>query len=166
MSIDTSLQQKSLTSSYQNGTSLTKLYDDNIMLDMSVEKAKGYLVLLRGDGSDDARRLAFVALTDGNVIDACLGTNFPKREGVQYYLARQTKNILAEASDISMAIPKLAVESYLRGMTIIVDYNAKIDRVFFCFRCFIRGNIRRKTKQELQQNFSLLQEALQASCSQ
>lgn len=156
-----SLQQP-ISSSYQHGSPAIKLYDDEIMLDMDVEKAQGFLVLLRG-GEEEAQRLAFLALTDGNIVDACLGAPPMKREGARYYLARETKNALAVSSDSSESIPKLATETYQRALQLIVDHNAKINRVVICCRCFVRGRLRRKTKMELKHNFAMLQEAVLAS---
>mmetsp|Transcript_10592 Transcript_10592/g.15593 ORF Transcript_10592/g.15593 Transcript_10592/m.15593 type:complete len:162 (-) Transcript_10592:223-708(-) len=154
--------QQPLSSSYQHGSPAIKLYDDEVMLDIDEEKARGFLVLLRG-GEEEAQRLAFMALTDGNVVDACIGAPPMKREGARYHLARETKNALAAASDSSESIAKLATETYQRALQLVVDHHAKINRVLICCRCFVRGRIRRKTKEQLKHNFAMLQEAVEAS---
>mmetsp|Transcript_28528 Transcript_28528/g.47217 ORF Transcript_28528/g.47217 Transcript_28528/m.47217 type:complete len:158 (-) Transcript_28528:222-695(-) len=151
-----------LSSSYQRGSpSSIVLYDEECILDICPDKSQGFLVLLNGTD----KTLAFMALTDGNLIDACVGAPPQIRQGVRYERSRAAKNTLAVASDSSESISPLAIETYKRGFGIVVDHHAKIKRTFFCCRCFVQGRIRKKAKAELKKAFQMLYEAVEASSS-
>jgi hypothetical protein len=150
-----------LNSSYQHGSPSIVLYDEECTLDISSEKAQGFLVLLHG--SD--KTLAFMALTDGNLVDACVGAPPQSRKGAQYQRAKDAKNALAIASDTSESIPPLAIDTYKKGLTIVMNHHAKIKRTIFCCRCFVQGRIKKKAKADLKETFQILYEAVEASSS-
>jgi hypothetical protein len=130
---------------------------------MEKEKAEGFLILLQPQSKDQT--LAFMALTDGNVVDAFVGAPAQKREGARYLMARDAKLALSAASGVSERIPGLAVETYQKGILTSLDYQRSLKSVFFCCRCFVQGRFRRKAKRELKECFSMLQEAVAASSS-
>lgn len=143
--------------SNQNSPPKICLYDEECTLDIDIDKARGLLVLLQ------SKDLAFAALTDGNIIDACLGAPPLRRDGERYLRTRDAKNALAVASDTSESIPELAVTTYKKGLDIVVQHHEKIKKILFCCRCFLQGRIRRKAKAELKETFKMLQEAVEAS---
>ena len=146
-----------LNSYQQGGGGAIMLYDEECTLDIDIEKAQGFLVLLQ------SQELAFMALTDGNILDACFGAPPLRREGPHYIKTRDAKNALVAASETSDSIPALAIVTYKKGMEIVVKQHMKIKKTFFCCRCFVQGRIRRKAKAKLHENFKILQEAVQAS---
>lgn len=152
----TGSQRQPLTS-YQNSLPKICLYDEECTLDIDIDKAKGLLVLLH------QKELAFSALTDGNILDACLGAPPLRREGERYLQTRNAKHALAAASDTSESISELAVTTYKKGLECVVRHHEKIRKTFACCRCFLQGGIRRKAKAELKEIFKMLQEAVDAS---
>ncbi|CAJ1931892.1 unnamed protein product [Cylindrotheca closterium] len=55
---------------------LDKLYDAESMMEIEKSVAQGYITLLGGNQDADADpALSFMALTQGNVIDACFGVS-------------------------------------------------------------------------------------------
>lgn len=151
--------EKQPLTSYQNSPPKICLYDEECTLDIDIDKAKGLLVLLQ------SKDLAFAALTDGNILDACLSAPPLRRDGERYLLTRDAKNALAAASDTSESIPELAVTTYKKGLDIVVQHHEKIIKIFFCCRCFLQGRIRSKAKADLKETFKMLQEAVEASSS-
>ena len=151
--------QKQPLTSYQNSPPKICLYDEECTLDIEIGKAKGLLVLLQ------QKDLAFAALTDGNIIDACLGAPPLRRDGERYLLTRDAKNALVAASDTSESIPELAVTTYKKGLDCVVRHHEKVRKTFICCRCFVQGPTRRRAKAELKEIFNMLQEAVEASAS-
>lgn len=149
------------SASYQHGSPSIVLYDEECALDISPDKAQGFLVLL--NGSD--KTLAFMALTDGNLVDACVGAPPQSRNGEKYIRAKDAKNALAVASDTSESIPPLAVDTYKKALIIVKDHHDKIKRTIVCCRCFVQGRIQKKAKADLKETFQILYEAVEASSS-
>ena len=152
--------QKQPLTSYQNSPPKIRIYDEECTLDIDIDKAKGLLVLLH-----QKKDLAFSALTDGNIIDACLGAPPLRRDGERYLLTRDAKNALAAASDTSESISELAVATYTKGLDCVVRYHEKIRKTIICCRCFVQGSNRRGAKADLKEIFKTLQEAVEASSS-
>jgi hypothetical protein len=150
-------KKQPLVSSYQNATPSIILYDPDCALDMDTDKIKGFLVLLQNE------ELAFSALTDGNIIDACLGAPPLRREGERYLRTRDAKNALAASSDTSDSIVELAVTTYKRAFDIVIQHQTKLQQTNLCCRCFVQGRMRRATKAKLDETFKLLHEAVAAS---
>lgn len=153
-----SSQQQEPLNSYQQASPAVILYDANVMVDMDPDKIHGFLVLLQGDET-----LAFMALTDGNILDACVGAPTARREGARYQIARQAKQALAASVDSSDAIAPLAVLTYKKSLSIVQDHYARISKTFFCCRCFVQGRIKQKATQDIKEAFRMLEEAVAAS---
>ena len=152
-----SAAKQPLVVSYQHSTPSLVLYDADCALDMDTDKIKGFLVLLQND------ELAFSALTDGNIVDACLGAPPLRREGERYLRTRDAKNALAAASDTSDSIGPLAITTYKRGFDIVLQHQTKVQKTHVCCRCFVQGRMRKAAKANLQETFALLHEAVKAS---
>lgn len=120
-----------------------------------------YLVLLSADPSDaSASTLPFVALTDGNIVDACMGAHPQHREGAHYRAAREAKAALAVVAEDNDAIKDLAIGTYKQGFNIVLDYNGRVKKTFFLIRCCIHGRMRRKALKDLKDNFAMLEEVV------
>lgn len=153
------------------------LYDPVCMLDINREVASGYLILLLGgpetipskrrrskrdrsvtspasplpELDDGVVTLAFLSLTDGNVLNACFGapTQLCNASSPSYTMAQNAKRELANAADVSDSVRRLAVQSYAAGFRIVVDYNDKLAKMNPCNRCCKQAELRRKAEQDL-----------------
>ena len=145
--------------SYQSSNPNVCLYNDECILSIDIDKAKGFLVLLQ------QKELAFSALTDGNILDACLGAQPLRRSGERYLLTREAKNALITTSESSESFPELAVATYKKSMEIVVNHHEKIQKIWICCRCFLSNQVRRRSKRNLKDAFKVLEEAIQVSSS-
>lgn len=163
------------------------LYDPVCMLDISREVASGYLVLLLGGTTpspqkkrrgkrdrslvaamaepeidDDVVALAFLSLTDGNVVNACFGapTQLCDALSPAYVMAQNAKRELANAADSSDAVRKLAVQSYAAGFRIVRDYNEQLARMDPCTRCCKQSVLHKTAEEDLKIAFRTLSEAV------
>lgn len=166
------------------------LYDPVCMLDISREVASGYLILLMGgpdktpspqkkrrgkrdrasattaasdEINDDTLNLSFVALTDGNVVNACFGAPSQPSSSPSYQMARNAKAALAHASDSSDSVRMLAVQSYASAFRVVMDYNDQIAKLSPCSRCLKEAAIRKAAELDLRASFRTLSEAVDAS---
>jgi len=173
-------------------SSAVPLYDPVCMLDISQEVASGYLILLLGgpettlspqkkrrgkrdrslvlaqsdpDLNDSVVNLSFLALTDGNVLNACFGapTQLCDASSPAYQMAQNGKAALADAADSSDAVRKLAVQSYVMGFRVVRDYNDKVARMSPCTRCFKQAELHKRAEHDLNVAFRTLSEAVAAA---
>jgi len=148
------------------------LYEPDV-LDMDKSIALGFLVLMTGGASDEKKDssaddhvdLAFISLTDGNVIDACLGNDKKGTLGGTMYSnkqARATKEFLRDAAEKSTNkdFEKLAVRSYENCFRVVLKHNEKISKQSFFIRCWKCRKTRKKSESELVGCFSELYDAL------
>lgn len=151
------------------------LYDMTSMVEMQPQIADGYVALLTPGNAlpkgaskksrDSPYMLPFLALTDGNVVDACFGMTAYSRDRDHKCaaFARRAKVLISEAAEASPAVEKLAVDTYRQGFTIVIETQRKINKKNVLVRCFVAGKIRRRGKESLRQAFRRLEEAVQAS---
>lgn len=154
------MSSQPLTSN-QHGVPQVPLYNAECVLEMDPEVSRGFVVLLTGNAADpSSSTLSFMSLTDGNVVDACMGAHSQRREGPAYRAAREAKNSLAIASENSEAVKQLAVQTYKKAFVITMEYKRRVKGVLVCFRCFVQGRMRRSAQNNLTENFKLLDEAV------
>lgn len=119
---------------------------------------------------DDAIALAFMSLTDGNVVDSLFGVQ--GRGGIKraketskfaYEAAREAKEALREASYSSEAIPRIAVEAYELCFEVVIDYHKRLDKLGFFSQCYQREVIRGEAEESLEEAFAILREAVEAA---
>ena len=171
-------------------SSMVSLYDPVCMLDISKEVAAGYLILLLGGPESPSlqtkrRRskrdrslvsvtpeidkgvvsLAFLALTDGNVLNACFGAPMQLCVGPSpaYQMAKNAKRALVDAADSSDAVRPLAVETYAKGFRIVIDYNDQLAELNPCSRCCKQSRIHQAAVNDLAVAFRTLSEAISAA---
>lgn len=148
------------------------LYDMAAMVTMNAQIADGYLSLLtpskagkKKKDRENAYMVAFMALTDGNVVDACFGLqNYSKdRDHNGAVFCRRAKTLIAEAADTSDAVTKLAVDAYREAFAIVVDTDKKLKKMNFLIRCFFSGGVLRRQRESIQKAFARLEESIQSS---
>ena len=151
-----------------------KLYDIESMMAIEGSIANGFMVLLKGglphtnrydkksdmkidENNNDHYTLAFMALTSGNVLDACFGVvNTTRRENsLSTRSADEAKNLLADR-DTTDSFRITAVTAYFDAFQVIVLYHDQMVKLNFLTRCFRSGRIRRQTEVDLRIAFSPL----------
>jgi hypothetical protein len=147
-----------------------KLYDSESMLAINRSVANGFVVLLGGieDAKKSKRKkvaetsLGFLALTQGNVLDACFGVVNPSRreDTPASRSTREGKEILDEAALVSDPIRGIAVEAYCEAFQVTINYKDKMGRLNCITRCFKSKKIRFKAEKSLRAAFVDLAEAI------
>jgi hypothetical protein len=170
-----------------NTSKSVPFYDPASIIVMDKQLARGYITLLSGKAAppeqpaskknsknnqqqqqqqhvaEGAVTLGFVALTDGNVIEACFGIKQREKDNRAYQTVQKVKETLREASHVSDAIPTLAVEAYWNAFTIIVALNNEVEKLNFVTRCLFYPGIVKTALADLQAVFAPLEEALRDS---
>ena len=149
------------------------LYDMAAMVTLNAQIANGYVSLLtpsksgkeKKDRENAAYTVAFMALTDGNVVDAAFGLQaYSKdRDHNGSVFCRRAKTLIAEAADTSDAVTTLAVDAYREAFTIVVDTDKKLQKMNFLIRCFFSGRVLRRQRESIQKAFTRLEESIQSS---
>jgi hypothetical protein len=148
-----------------------KLYDSESMLAINHSVASGFVVLLGGiedaKGKSDRKKdagisLGFLALTQGNVLDACFGVVNPSRreDTPASRSTREGKELLDDAALASDSIRGVAVEAYCAAFQVTINYNDKMGRLNCITRCFKSKKIRSKAEKSLRAAFMDLAEAI------
>lgn len=165
--------------------SLPPLYDAASMLEMDAEVARGFIVLLGGEVPMDGRRrrtnnaspqelvaslddsaltLGFLALTQGNTVDACLGVSgVSSRDSKGRQCARKVKELLADAADSNADLQRMAVGAYQEAFHVIFNFAKRAGRLNFFTRCFCYRRFRDEAEMDLKAAFQHLDEAIQAT---
>ena len=180
-----------------------QLYDSQELLCMDSKVASGYLVLMGGYANNNnnntttnsgsggvgdgggapppvvpldpgALNLAFMALIEGNVIEACLGvkshggagggmagTSSSSERGMK--LAKDAKTMISEAVQSSQSVQQIAVTAYGTAFQIVINYHKDRKKLNFITRCFKSKPIRRKAETALYETFQPLNEAIAAA---
>lgn len=107
--------------------------------------------------------LAFIALTDGNVVDACFGVGGCGRNGSTQAknIIREAKNLLRNAGDSSESIKHLAVGAYGRSFDAVIEYRKNIAMKNRFGSCSKAKTIRKAAEENLSDAFVPLLEALE-----
>ena len=129
-----------------------ELYDLSCLLNVSPQVAQGFIVLLGGMMMDVTAQkngklkesdlnLAFSALTDGNIIDACFGVNnVSSKEGASSAArshVKEVKSALASAGCEDDRVKRAIVDTYRKVFRAILDFHqqvAKLSLWTFCFK--------------------------------
>ena len=157
-----------------SGTSF-RLYDSHELLNMESKVASGYLIILGGDAAQNnqtkldpsALNLAFLALVEGNVVEACFGAKAhnaatPRTDRASQY-ANQAKQCLNDAVRSSDAIREITVKAYGQAFHVILQFNTDVKKLNFFTRCFRWKPLRQKAEADLVAAFEPLNEAIAAS---
>ncbi|KAG7346735.1 hypothetical protein IV203_005804 [Nitzschia inconspicua] len=156
-----------------------KLYDAESMMQIKSTVANGYAVLLNNGAispknngkkkekspkkkkQDDSTSLAFLALTSGNVLDACFGVEQASRTGDSPARRKaQAAKDLLDGCSTTDSFQDLAVETYYNAFKIVIEYNEQMSKLNCFTRCFKAKKIQTETEQKLNTTFSRLAEAI------
>jgi hypothetical protein len=143
---------------------LARLYDPEALLSIKPAVINGFIVLL-GDAHDKhgnkAKRqadlsLSFLALTEGNILEACHGVVNPsRRENTPASrAARSGKDLLGDIAMENTGFPKIAVEAYCEAFHMALKYDADIQKLNCITRCFRKKNIYKKAVKNLRVPFT------------
>mmetsp|Transcript_2513 Transcript_2513/g.3809 ORF Transcript_2513/g.3809 Transcript_2513/m.3809 type:complete len:267 (+) Transcript_2513:243-1043(+) len=121
--------------------------------------------------TSDLENLAFMALTDGNVVDTCFGvkahtSRLLKPRGSGNHAAGAAKNaklLLREAFEAHDAIRSLAVEAYANCFQTVIEYHQELRDTGLLASCWKSKKIREKAKKNLERAFEHLTGAVEAS---
>jgi len=140
---------------------LGKLYDEESMMSIEKSVADGFVVLLGGGQANGDVSLAFLALTQGNVLDACFGVVNPTRrdDTPAYRAARDGKFLLDECATTD-EFQRTAVEAYFEAFQVVSDYRSKMSKLNCITRCFREKKIRKKAQKKLVAAFTDLGRAI------
>ena len=148
---------------------LGRLYDPEAMLSIKPAVAQGFISLL-GDAQDSqgkkARKqadlsLSFLALTEGNVLEACHGVvNASRRENTSATRAvRAGKDLLGDIALANDSFPRIAVEAYCEAFHVVVNYDEDLRNLNCITRCFRKKSITKKAEKSLRSAFVKIAEA-------
>lgn len=166
-----------------------QLYDADCMLAIDGSVANGYVVLLNNgassspkskgtkgnkkqkkskgtDRSDNA--LAFMALTSGNVLDACFGVANPsarRREETPATRKAQAAKTMLDECATTDSFRSTAVEAYCDAFKVITVHDKEMRKLNCITRCFLARKVRRQTEANLRSAFSNLAKAVAESPS-
>ena len=168
-----------------------KLYDVECMMAIKESVCNGYVVLLKGrplspanntnteshekskkkinnnnnndDENDDSDALAFLALTSGNVIDACFGvantrstSSTPTSRSVN-----DAKTLLEENCLKTDTFRRTAIAAYCDAFQVTIVHHEKIRKLNCLTRCFRSRKIQRQTGTNIKTAFIPLIMALE-----
>ena len=153
---------------------LDKLYDADSMMLIPSSVASGFVVLLGGDRHNNPNpilnadlSLAFLSLTQGNVLDACFGVVNPSavRRGPATpasQSAREGKAMLDECAQTTSteSFQRAAVSAYCDAFQLVIIHCDQMNRLNCITRCFLSRRIRKKTERNLQEAFMGLAKAI------
>jgi len=149
----------------------SKLYDVSSMMEVKRSVAEGFVILLNGgstsrNASDENEELplAFMALTSGNVIDACFGVENPsRRDDTPARRRARDAKALIDDRDTTDSFRQIAVNAYCEGFKAVINYNERMNKLNCFTKCFRSKKIREDHEQKVRQAFSSLVTALQDS---
>jgi hypothetical protein len=170
-----------------SGTELTSspLYDATCMLQVDAQMGHGFVIILGGMSAiapannkknqqsrgknkiddDNAVMLGYLAITEGNVVDACFGiksqADRSKKSSVEQ--AKRVKSLITNAADSSDSVRRLAVETYRKAFVHVLDFHKEVAKLNFFTKCFSYGKIQHEAEMALKDDFAQLKEAVAAA---
>jgi hypothetical protein len=110
---------------------------------------------------DSAVTLGFLALTEGNSIEACFGvSSITMKDARGTIYAKEVKRLLIAAADSNDDIRRLSVSSYQEAFRIVIKFHDKSKKMNCLVHCFCFGKLQKKTMKQLAANFEHLEEAI------
>ena len=150
-----------------------RFYDPDCTLQIPPSIISGYVVLLGGGNSmetaqesenEESTTLGFLALTEGNVIDACFGMcSIIGRSRAASKEVQSVKSLLADAADENDRVRSVAVHSYYTSFMILKLHQEKLSRLNWFARCFRYRGLCRDATADLSKAFEQLNELVRCS---
>jgi hypothetical protein len=165
-----------LTAAVSNASSQPLLYDPMAMLELSSAVCQGYIALLSAGKAGEQPlkggvnestyshiELAYAAVVDGNVIDACFGVRVSsKKNASTEKRIKEVKELIDElvnsASDDGDNMEEMVVLAYVTAFQSIVQMHSKLKQLNMILKCFCTKRVRNRTFQSLQKCFHPLQQ--------
>jgi hypothetical protein len=155
-----------------DGHKVVPLYDANAMTELASTVCQGYITLLTGAveqarGSSDKEtqervfQLAYAALTDGNVIDACFGVRISsKKNSAINTLIQEAKRAVDDAVSSNEHVGRVAIDAYKNGFGTVISMNKKLSKLNILTKCFLEKKIRNAARSKLATDFLQLEQAV------
>jgi TPR repeat protein len=145
------------------------LYDPASMLELDSSIVNGFLILLGGNETaavddDGVINLGFMALKEGNIIDACFNVHaMYKKQSPAIKHVKNAKAALDIAADQNDDIRRLSVQAFREGFVVVLKFESKVKRLNCITRCFKYKKHYRQATTLLEEAFANLHEALTMS---
>jgi hypothetical protein len=154
------------------------LYDPTAMLELSSALCQGYIALLSaGKASEHPQtggvnestysnvELAYAAIVDGNVIDACFGVRVSsKKNSSTVKCIKDVKELIDafvnNSNDDEENLEEIVVTAYLSAFQSIVQMHSKLKQLNMIAKCFCTKRVLNRTLQKLEQCFHPLQQKI------
>jgi hypothetical protein len=162
-----------------------RLYDADCLVSVNDDIVYGLLIILGGPSEqslqkasiydqksgldEDAINLGFLAITEGNVLDACFGGHVMSAVAsakgasspqVQKQV-KMVKSLLLDAADHNDDIRRLAVSTYRSAFFEVRSFHKKVSHLNFITRCFFYHKYRAEAHEILKTCFANLEEVIQ-----
>lgn len=152
------------------------LYDPTAMLELPSAFCQGYITLLSAGKTSEQPQtkevnestyshieLAYAAILDGNVIDACFGVRVSsKKNASTEKRIKEVKEMIDELVNKSMddedKLEEIVVFAYLSAFQSIVQMHLKLTQLNLIMKCFCAKRVRNRTLRTLQMCFLPLQQ--------
>jgi hypothetical protein len=172
----------------KDSPTLEKLYDAECVLEIEPAIARGFIVLLGGaserrsssssggkatgannnnnnnnNNNEADLNLAFLAITQGNVVDACFGVPISgsrKDNSPASAKAKTGKELIDDAAISSDPVRQIAVNKYREAFREAIACENKIRNLNCFVRCFRYKKLRGKSEKKLHDIFSELAKAI------
>mmetsp|Transcript_12412 Transcript_12412/g.18132 ORF Transcript_12412/g.18132 Transcript_12412/m.18132 type:complete len:201 (-) Transcript_12412:376-978(-) len=158
-------------------------YDSLATLDIHPDIARGFLILLTNGAIDEEtsnagesssqleedeekNELAFLAITDGNIVDACFGVEkrvkkrFSSKKSPAQESSRKCKEALREAAEINESIRSLAIEAYSECFRVVIKFDKDVRALGMVTWCMKHCTITSNAVKRLEEVFKLLDESM------
>jgi hypothetical protein len=151
------------------------------MLQVDPQMGHGFVIILGGASppknkkeqsrgqkkidDDNAVMLGYLAITEGNVIDACFGIKNQADKGKKSSMeqSKRVKRLITNAADSSDSVRRLSVETYKKAFQHVLDFHKEVAKLNFFTKCFQYAKIQHDFEMSLKDDFAQLQEAVAAA---
>lgn len=152
-----------------------ELYDIQCLLNVGPQVAQGFIVMLGGMTMDVTSQkkqklkesdlnLAFMAVTDGNVVDACFGvSNTQRNDSAGKVQCKKVKAALADVGSESDVVKRAIVDTYRKAFREIVEFHEKVGKLSMWTFCFRYGKLARNAEGAIYDLFENLVEVISSS---
>jgi hypothetical protein len=176
------------TTALMSGQGGAQLYDPTCILKVDRQIAQGFVVLMAGASADpppeesaagkgkkkkknklerSALELGFMAITDGNIVDACFGVNSGPGSSVRATAAsdhvKRIKQLLSDSADANDQIPRISVLTYQQAFRVVVHFHEEVAKLNFFTSCFKYGRIQHDAHEALRITFQQLTDAVESA---
>lgn len=130
----------------------------------SKRERNGPTPVLMAELDESSLSLAFMAITDGNVVDTCFGVHINDahyKETPAYRLAKDAKGEISEAAEANTDTRRVAVLAYGQAFQVALDCRRELESLDIISACFRQGRIQRDARLALAEAFTPLADCIQ-----